>query len=245
MHLFHAAVVGQVHRLRAIAQHALDRGLHRFRVELHRRRGREDEGPLRAVQLAVGNAEGIAGEPAAAACIPHAVMVQCVARGVQQHQLAAGQVDTVAVLGHHHTMFGNGLDTTIAARDFLGTVHRRGTGNQPGRVDHVRRTARVQHCLCVGQLLHQQAGAAGVVQVHVREQQPVHRVNGQTRVGQRLQHRRHRQAGATVDERGAVVFNDQIGRVEVGTLEAGIDGVDAGVGDHRHAPGRIGNRRPW
>ena len=28
-------------------------------------------------------------------------------------------------------------------------------------------------------------------------------------------------------------------------LETGIDGVDAGVGGHRHAPGRIGNRPPW
>ncbi|KAG1249542.1 hypothetical protein G6F68_013267 [Rhizopus microsporus] len=61
----------------------------------------------------------------------------------------------------------------------------------------------------------------------------------------RLQHRRHRQAGAAVDERGAAVFNDQIGRVEIRTLEAGIDGVDAGVGGHRHAPGRNGNRIPW
>lgn len=191
LHLFHTTVVGQVHRLRVVAQHALDRGLHRLWVELHRRRRREDESALRTVQLAVGDAEGIAGEPAAAARIPHAVVVQRVARRVQQDQLAAGQIDAVAVFGHHHTLLRNRLDATIAARDLLGTINGGGTGNQPGRIDHVRRAARVQHRLCVRQLLHQQAGAAGVVQVHVGQQQPVDRVHTQAGVRQRLQHGRH------------------------------------------------------
>ncbi|MOA32485.1 hypothetical protein D3C78_1537100 [compost metagenome] len=35
--LFDTTVVGQVHRLRCVAEHALDRRLHRVRIELHRR----------------------------------------------------------------------------------------------------------------------------------------------------------------------------------------------------------------
>ncbi|KAG1389444.1 hypothetical protein G6F58_013278 [Rhizopus delemar] len=107
---------------------------------------------------------------------------------MQQQQLTPGQIDAVPVFGQHHARLRNRLDAAVAARDFLGTVHRRGTGNQPGRVDHVRRTTRVQYRPGVRQLLHQQAGASGVVKMHVGEQQPVHRFHAQAGVRQRLQH---------------------------------------------------------
>ncbi|MNM41671.1 hypothetical protein D3C81_524940 [compost metagenome] len=164
---------------------------------------------------------------------------------MQQHQFAARQIDALTVVSHHHTLLGNRFDATIAARDFLGAIDGGGTGDQPGRIDHVRRAARMQHRTRIRQLLHQQASAAGMIQVHVGQQQPVHRLHAQPVVGQGLQHRRHRQAGTAVDERGTTIFDDQVGGIEIGPLETGIDGVDAGIGGHRRAPGRIGNRGPW
>jgi hypothetical protein len=88
--------------------------------------------------------------------------------------------------------------------------------------------------------LHEQAGAAGVVQVHMGEHQPVHLRRRAPGALQCRQHRRHGQAGATVDEGGAAVFDDQVGGIEIVALKGGIDGVNAGVEGHRLIPG--GNR---
>src|SRR5690606_367945 len=65
------AVVGDVHGFRRLGQDAPDRTAQRVRIELHRRSAGHDAGAARRIQLTVGDAEGIAAEPAAAARVPY------------------------------------------------------------------------------------------------------------------------------------------------------------------------------
>ena len=90
-----------------------------------------------------------------------------------------------------------------------------------------RSAARVHEQPCPRQFLHQRTGAAGVVQMHVRGDHPVHRVARQAQGFQRPQQARHGVGGAGVDEGGAAAVHDQVGGVEAVAVEAGVDGVDA------------------
>ena len=72
-----------------------------------------------------------------------------------------------------------------------------------------------------------QAGAARMVQMDVRGDHPVHGVRRETQCRQGSQQSRHREVGAGVDEGGAAAFNHQVGGVEHGAVEAGVDGVHA------------------
>ena len=66
-----------------------------------------------------------------------------------------------------------------------------------------------------------------MVQVHVGGDHPVDRIAGQPQGIQRGQQARHGEVGAGVDEGGAAVFDDQVGRIEQRSVKAGVDGVDA------------------
>jgi hypothetical protein len=72
---------------------------------------------------------------------------------------------------------------------------------------------------CPGQLLHQRADAAGVVQVHMGGNHPVDLIPAQPQRIQGSQQAGHGQAGAGVDEGRVAVIDDQVGRIEMGPLE--------------------------
>ena len=79
----------------------------------------------------------------------------------------------------------------------------------------------------VGQLLQQQPGAAGVIQVHVGQEDVVDRAARDAELGERRQQVRHRVVRADVDEGGAPAVHDDVrggvARVQV----LGVDGGDA------------------
>ena len=77
------------------------------------------------------------------------------------------------------------------------------------------------------ELAQQRTGPARVVQVHVRQQQVVHRAARDAELIQRRQQIGHGEVGADIDEGGAPAIHDQVcGRVSrVQVL--GIDGGDA------------------
>ena len=77
------------------------------------------------------------------------------------------------------------------------------------------------------QLLHQQARAAGVVEVDVGRDHVVDRVGAEADALERGEQARHRVVGAGVDEGGAAVLDDQVGGVEARPVKARVDDVDA------------------
>ena len=184
---------------------------------------------MRAVELAVGQAEGVASEEAAAAFIPDAVVVARVAGGVQEGQKSAGKADRHAVFAAHHACLRYADHLAVGARDLVGTVDGTGAVHQGRRIDQVRRAPRVDHEPRARQALHQQADTAGMVQVYVRRDDVVHRVTRQAVGLERGQKARHRIIGAGVDEGRVPVFDDQVARIETRSVEAGVDDVDAVV----------------
>ena len=62
----------------------------------------------------------------------------------------------------------------------LGTVHSDRGFDELAGIDHVRRTARMQHGLRIRQSLHQLTCTARMIEVHVREE---HEVDGRRREG--------------------------------------------------------------
>ena len=95
------------------------------------------------------------------------------------------------------------------------------------RIDEVARAARMRDQPRPRQLLHQQADAAGVVEVHVGRDHVVDRVGRQAGGVERGEQARHRMVGAGIDEGGAAAFDDQVGGVEERPMKAGVDDVDA------------------
>ena len=77
----------------------------------------------------------------------------------------------------------------------------------------------MQHRHGVRQLAHQQPRAAGVIQVHVRQQQEVHRLARHAELRQRGQQEGNREVGSDVNECGTSRIDDDVGggmtRVEV------------------------------
>ena len=76
-------------------------------------------------------------------------------------------------------------------------------------------------------MLHQQADAAGVVEMDVGRDDVVDRVDVEAGAGERGEQARHRVVGAGVDEGGAAALDDQVGGVEERPMKAGVDDVDA------------------
>jgi hypothetical protein len=133
----------------------------------------------------------------------------------------------MAIPGRHHALLRYRQQLAVVAREFLLAVHRGGTGHQPLRIDHVRRRARVRDQLRVGQLLHQQARATGVVEVGMGQHHPVHRIGTQARVRQRLQQQRHAVVGPAVDESRPALLDHQVGGAEGRPDVPGVEGMDA------------------
>ena len=182
---------------------------------------------MRRVELAVRQAEGVAGEQAAAALVPHAVVVPRVAGCVEQAQGAIGQVQFHAVGAFEHALGAHRHHRADRALHLVGTVDGAGTGDQFGRIDQVTRAQRVHDQPGVGQRGHQRARTTGVVQVHVRGDHPVDRIARHAGGFERVQQARHRVARAGVDEGGAAALDHQVRGIEVRPLITGVNGPDA------------------
>ena len=91
----------------------------------------------------------------------------------------------------------------------------------------MRRAAWMHHQFRVGQLRHQRTGTTCMVQVHMGHHHPVDVRRRQAGRGCRGQQVGHRVVGTAIDECTTTLLHDQVGRIEVVTLESGVDGMDA------------------
>ena len=225
-HAGHAAEVHEVYGLGAVRQHPLDGGDELLRIELRRGRGRGDEGALRAVERAVGDAEGVAGEDAGVRRVHDGVVVQRVPRDVDELERAAAEAHPLAILDHAHARGRDRQQLPVQLLEAL-AVDRARALDQAAGVDHVRRAARMQHRHGVGELLHQPPRPAGVVQVHVRQQHVVHRRARDAKLGERRQQVGDGSVGAHIDEGRATAILDDVRGGVPGIEVLGIDGADA------------------
>jgi hypothetical protein len=222
-----ATVVRQIHARRLLGQQAFDRGTHGRWIELHRRRGGQQPNAGGRVELPVRQAEGVAGEEAAAAFVPDAMVVAGVARRVEERQRPLREVDHLAVGALHHPLSVHRNHRAVGALHLGFAVDCPGAGKQQRRIDQVSGAARVHHHPRRRQRGHQRTGTAGVVEVHMRRNHPVHRVAWHAGGIERRQQPRHRVAGTGVDEGCSALLDDQVRGVELRSLVAGVDCPDA------------------
>ena len=150
-----------------------------------------------------------------------------VAGRVEEQQLAAGERDRHAVARPVDAFGRDADDAAVGAFHFLGAVDAGRALHEARRVDQVPRAARMDDEPRARQLLHEQADAAGVVEVNVGRDDEVDRVRAEPERAERGEQARHRVVGARVDEGGATLLDDEIRRVEAWPMKAGVDRVDA------------------
>jgi hypothetical protein len=85
----------------------------------------------------------------------------------------------------------------------------------------------VQDTARVWQVLHEQARAAGVIEMNVRQEDVVNIRNVKVLLSERVEQQRYRVVRARIDERGVATFHDQVARVLQWAQVFGIDGNDA------------------
>ena len=140
---------------------------------------------------------------------------------VQELERPAGELEPLAIARDEDARGVDRRDLAVepaVAGLAVDTDRRR---DQHRGIDEVRGAARMQHGLSPRQFAQQRAGAAGVVEVDVGQEQPVDRVTLDAESLERGEHVRRRQRGATVDDRGPAAVRDHVDRVEAPLARSG------------------------
>src|SRR5437667_59903 len=222
----HAAEVHEVHRLRAVGQHPVDRGDVLIGMELRGGRRRGDESAALGIERAVRDAEGVAAEDAPVRLIHDGVVVQGVSGHVNELERPLAEPHALAVLDRPHALGGDRHERAVELVQAL-AVDRAGAGHELRRVDHVRCAARMQQRPRVGELLHQAPRAAGVIEMHVRQQQVVDGFPRNAELREPGEQIRDGRVGPHIDEGRASRVDDDV-RGGVPRIQVlAVDGADA------------------
>ena len=153
-------------------------------------------------------------------------MVPGVTGRVDELERAVPERQALAVLDHDHPVRRNRDDLAVQLAVERLAVDLDRARDQPGRVDQVRRAARVQHRAGIRQRLHQLAGPARMIEVHVRQEQVVDLLARDADLVQRREQPGCGRRGAGIDERRAAVIDHEVARREPRTQVEGIDQED-------------------
>lgn len=197
------------------------------RVKLGRRRGWENKGASRRIEFAVRNAKAIASENTSRCGVIEAVMMQRVTLRVQRLQLAAVEIKPLFVISDYATRFFHRLNNAIHRARLFDAVNRLCASDQFCRINHVSGATRMNDTAGIGQLLHQEARSASMVQVNMRKENVVNITHVEVLLMQRIDEQRHAVVGSGIDEGRAAAFNNQVAGVLQGSRILSIDGRDA------------------
>lgn len=171
--------------------------------------------------------EGVARENAAALAVDDADVVPRVPRRIEAQQLAAGEVEAQFVRRFDDARGVDRQHLAVQAAHFGRAIDGGGAGHQLGGIGHVPRAARVHHEAGVGEGAHHRAGAAGVVEMDVRQDHVIDALRRQIERGQRPLDRAQRFVVAGIDDRGAAFSDDRWEWLpQRRTNVAGIEGID-------------------
>ena len=221
-----SAVVGEIHGLWRVGHELVEAGEPGVGIEGDRGGRGEQPGAGGGVEFAVGDAEGVAGEEAAAGLVVNAAVVIGVAGRVEEDQGAVGEIEGVAVVRDDDPLLGHGCECAEVTGKGVLAVDRRGAGSEAARVDHVGRALGMDHQAGVGARRHQGAGSAAVVEVDMGRDDEVHMLRGQAQVGDHAEQTRDGVGGARVDEGKPVRGTHQVAGGETVPVEAGLEAID-------------------
>ena len=155
------------------------------------------------------------------------MVVARMAGGVKEPQGPIGQHQGHALCGRGDPLRRHADHRAVGARYRFGTVNGLSPLNQLAGVDQMRRASRVHHQLGAGEVPHQLAHTACMIQVDMGGNDPVDSLDRQTSCGQCGQQSWHAVVGACVNEGGTPCLCDQIARIELGPLKPGVDHINA------------------
>ena len=196
----HLAIVSQVDLARTKLHQPDDGCLQLAGIELRWRGRRHDPRTARGIELTVGNAEGIAGEDAVGAMVDNGLVMQRVSGRVHAFEHPPGQLESLSILGDRDALALDRQDLAIQLRIELLTVNRSRRGDECRGIEHVWRATRVKHTGGTRQRAHERTGAAGMIEVNMREEQVVHRVRGDLQLLERREYQRNGSIRAGIDD---------------------------------------------
>ena len=182
---------------------------------------------LATIELAIGNAEGVAGEHRLTERVVHGDVMPGMTRRIQYLQPARAQMQHMALGRLLDALAGDRHDFAIDPLRGLQPIDRHRAVPQLARVGHVPRTARMHDQSCVRALLHQRTGTTGMIQMDMRQDHPVERLRRQVQLFQRRENARQRVAGGGVDHRSPPFMHDQMDGHHFVAIHAGIQQPDA------------------
>ena len=191
-------------------------------------------GPGGGVEFAVREPEGVAREDAGGAVVDEGLVMQGMTRRVHAFEHAPGEFEALAVLRDRDTIARDGQDLAVQLRVQLVAVHGARRLDEFRRIGHVCDAARMQHRGGAGQRLHQCAGATGMVEMHVGQEQEIHGIARHAEFIEGGEDQRHGGVGPGIDDRGPRARHHDVGRIHLRPHVFGVDGRD-GVGELRQA----------
>ena len=154
-------------------------------------------------------------------------MVARVSFGVQCLQTPPIQLEPRLVLGDQNPRLVDRHDVTVHFAGPLFAVHADRAGNQSFGVDHVRRTAWVQHTTGIWQVLHKQPRPTRMIEVNVRQEHVVDVRDVETLLPKGVEQQWYGIVGAGINERPTAALDNQVARVLERTQVFRVDGDDA------------------
>ena len=164
------------------------------------------------------------------------LVMQRVSRGVQNFELPLPENEPLPFRRRDDSRCVDGQQFAVQTIVDLASINGDGRFNEFARINHVRRSARMHDCTGIGQGSHQLACATSMIEMDVRQEQPVHRGAIDARFLECRQQSGYGVSGATVDECGSALVDDEVNGIELRHQILGVDGVDAvrvSVSDHR------------
>src|SRR5689334_13065657 len=107
-HVSNTAIVHQEHTLWTVSRQASDGIDELLGIELRRSGGWKNEGTSRGVELAIGDAEGVARKDVASFDIDESLVMQCMTRRMHDLERTTGKIQTLAIHRLHDALSRNG-----------------------------------------------------------------------------------------------------------------------------------------
>jgi len=211
-HVAHPTIMRQVESLGGECAHAPERTEKRLGIELRRAGGRENRLSPLHVELPVGKPEAVAGEKMPGVAVLDEDVVARMARGVEKAKLPPGEAEPGALPDLDDSLGRYRNDVAVDAAHRLLAVDRRRRSHEARRIGHMARAARVHREAGARKLRHQRPRPAGVVEMHVRQDDVLHVCRRDAERGERSEHARCGARGAGVHDRRASPLQEEVHR---------------------------------
>lgn len=151
----YSAEVHDVYGFRLEREHPVDRAVQRWRIEMHRSGGRKHELAAVAVEFAVRQPEGVAGEDMAARRVAHHDVMARVAGGIMKTQFAPCEPDRTSVHRGDDALRRYRRHLAVHAAGHRRAIDGNGPLDQPGGICHVALAESMHREPCVRTAAHE------------------------------------------------------------------------------------------